>query len=73
MPNSLQKKKDEFTILTAPEVAEYLHLSEAKVYRLVREGCLPVVRIGKAWRFQKDLLDKWLCQRAESCLKMEDD
>jgi excisionase family DNA binding protein len=65
-------KKDEFTILTVPEVADYLRLSEAKVYRLVRAGRLPVVRIGKAWRFRKDLLDNWLCERTESCLKTED-
>jgi excisionase family DNA binding protein len=72
MPKSVQKKKDGFPILTVPEVAEYLRVSEAKVYRLVREGRLPVVRIGKAWRFRKDLLDDWLYQRTESCLKTED-
>ena len=35
-------------------------MSEAKIYRLVRDGVLPVVRIGKTWRFRKDLLDEWL-------------
>jgi excisionase family DNA binding protein len=47
-------------ILTVKEVAEYLRMSEAKVYRLVKQGVLPVVRIGKTWRFRKDLLDAWL-------------
>ena len=47
-------------IMTVKEVAEYLRMSEAKVYRLVKQGVLPVVRIGKSWRFRKDLLDEWL-------------
>ena len=71
MPESVQKNQDEFTILTVPEVAEYLRVSDAKVYRLVRQGRLPVVRIGKVWRFRKDLLDQWLTQCAESSLKKE--
>ena len=47
-------------IMTVKDVADYLRMSEAKIYRLVRNGVLPVVRIGKTWRFRKDLLDEWL-------------
>ncbi len=47
-------------IMTVKEVAAYLRMSEAKVYRLVKDGALPVARIGKTWRFRKDLLDRWL-------------
>ena len=54
----------EHTILTVREVAEYLRLSEAKVYRLANEGQLPVVRLGKTWRFRKDLLDEWLAEQS---------
>jgi len=46
-------------------------MSEAKVYRLVKEQQLPVVRIGKTWRFRKDLLDNWLNECAESSLKKD--
>ena len=69
MHKSISIKNDELTILTVHEVAEYLRMSEAKVYRLVKEGRLPVVRIGKTWRFRKDLLDNWLSQCTESSLK----
>jgi excisionase family DNA binding protein len=71
MPESIQKKTDYLTILTVHEVAEYLRLSETKVYRLVKERRLPAVRIGKAWRFRKDLLDNWLSQCTESSLKTD--
>lgn len=72
MPVSIHDKKDELKILTAHEVAEYLRVSDAKVYRLAKTGCLPVVRLGRSWRFRKDLLDNWLSQCTESNLKMEE-
>ena len=64
MPDEAQKKIESFTILTVREVAEYLRLSQAKVYRLAKDGSLPVFRIGKAWRFRKDLLDEWLVRQS---------
>ena len=63
--------KTEHTIMTVREVAEYLRLSEAKVYRLVNEGQLPVVRLGKTWRFRKDLLDEWLAEQSRQELNVE--
>jgi excisionase family DNA binding protein len=69
MTEGIEKGKEDLMILTVHEVAEYLRMSEAKVYRLVNEGALPVVRIGKTWRFRKDLLDNWLSQCAETSLK----
>lgn len=71
MPRVLQMKKDEFTVLTVHEVAEYLRVSDAKVYRLVKERRLPVLRIGRAWRFRKDLLDQWISHCTELSLKTE--
>jgi excisionase family DNA binding protein len=69
MPENIQIKKDYLTILTVPEVAEYLRMSETKVYRLVKDHHLPAVRIGKSWRFRKDLLDDWLSKQTESNLE----
>ena len=71
MSDGSQLKKDYLTILTVREVAEYLRMSETKVYRLVKERQLPVFRIGKSWRFRKDLLDEWLSQCTESSLKAD--
>lgn len=63
----------ESVIWTVRDVAEYLRISEAKVYRLVKEQRLPVVRIGKTWRFRKDLLDEWLNQSAELSMRKDGD
>lgn len=66
-------KNDDPAIWTVHDVAEYLRMSEAKVYRLAKEQKLPVVRIGKTWRFRKQLLDQWLDERSESSLKKDID
>jgi excisionase family DNA binding protein len=65
MPERTENKEVR-TILTVREVAEYLRMSETKVYRLAKERQLPVIRIGRTWRFRKDLLDDWLSKCTES-------
>jgi excisionase family DNA binding protein len=62
MQQEKQKGITDSAIMTVKDVADYLRMSEAKVYKLVKEGVLPVARIGKTWRFRKDLLDAWLEQ-----------
>ena len=69
MSETIQMTKDHLTILTVREVAKYLRISEAKVYRLAKQRRIPVVRIGKTWRFRKDLLDEWISQCTELSLK----
>ncbi len=46
-------------IMNVHDVANYLRLSEAKVYRLANEGRVPSFRLGKSWRFRRDLIDEW--------------
>ena len=53
-------------VLTIREVAQYLRLSEAKIYELARNGTIPAVRIGKSWRFQKELLMEWVRNGGEA-------
>jgi excisionase family DNA binding protein len=50
--------------MTAQEVAEYLRLAEATVYKLAQAGDIPAVKVGRAWRFKKELIDEWF--RGES-------
>ena len=53
-------------IMTVHDIAEYLRLSEAKVYRMANEGCIPALRIGKTWRFKRELIDEWIRRETES-------
>jgi excisionase family DNA binding protein len=51
-------------IMTAQEVAEYLRLAEATVYKLAQAGDIPAVKVGRAWRFKKNMLDEWFREQA---------
>ena len=48
------------SLLTVHDVAHYLRLSEAKVYRMANAGLIPGCRVGKSWRFKKEKIDEWL-------------
>ncbi len=48
------------TFLTTEEVLEYLQVNLRTVYRLIKAGKLPAVRVGRQWRFRKADLDAWL-------------
>lgn len=51
--------RDADVIMTITEVAEYLRLGEATVYRLAQGGEIPGVKVGRSWRFKKGLIDEW--------------
>jgi excisionase family DNA binding protein len=49
------------TILTAPEAAKYLAISQGYLYRLTSERRIPCYRpSGKILRFNREELDHWL-------------
>jgi excisionase family DNA binding protein len=48
------------TYLTTEEVLEYLQVNLRTVYRLIKAGRIPAVRVGRQWRFRKGDLDAWL-------------
>jgi len=47
-------------VMTAKQIADYLQVNELTIYKRVRLGKIPVVRMGRALRFKKDIIDKWL-------------
>lgn len=51
-------------VMTARQLSEYLQLNEMTIYKLAREGKIPATRIGRSWRFRKDLIDQWLIENS---------
>jgi excisionase family DNA binding protein len=49
--------------LTVNEVADLLRVSSMTIYRLIKEGDLPAVRIGKSFRLREDDVDAYLAKR----------
>ena len=54
---------EESTFLTTEEVLAYLKVTSRTIYRLIRIGELPAVRIGRQWRIRRTDLDSWLNRR----------
>jgi excisionase family DNA binding protein len=53
--------------LTTEEVLAYLQVNLRTVYRLIKAGKIPAVRVGRQWRFRKRDIDAWLdSQRTQS-------
>ena len=46
--------------LTTEEVLEYLQVNLRTIYRLIKAGKIPAVRVGRQWRFRKRDIDAWL-------------
>src|SRR3981081_3290255 len=51
------------TFLTTEEVLEYLQVNLRTVYRLIKAGKIPAVRVGRQWRVRKRDIDAWLARR----------
>jgi excisionase family DNA binding protein len=65
----MEKRKDDTIdpqVLTTQEVAQYLRLTEATIYKLAKSGEIPAARVGRTWRFRKDLIDEWFRQQSIS-------
>jgi excisionase family DNA binding protein len=58
-------------IMIVHDVAHYLRLSEAKIYQMAQEGIVPAIRIGKSWRFKRELIDDWIRRKTEVSLNAE--
>jgi len=56
-------------IMTPREAAEYLSLNVRTIYRLANKGKLPGHKVGRSWRFKKDVLDNWLSARETPSFK----
>jgi excisionase family DNA binding protein len=49
-------------IMTTKEMAEYLRFHQITICRLSKEGKIPSIRIGKVWRFDKEVIDQWIAK-----------
>ncbi len=51
------------SIMTVSDVAKYLRISRASVYRMVETSQIPVSKIGRQLRFREDAIDSWLARK----------
>jgi excisionase family DNA binding protein len=51
-------------LLTVAEVAGTMRVSNMTVYRLIKAGELPALRVGKNYRVRESDVDRYLSQRS---------
>jgi len=51
--------------LTAKQVAKYLQVKPLTVYQWARTKKIPAVKIGRIWRFKKEVIDSFLEKKPE--------
>lgn len=59
-------------LLTTRELQDHLQLDRVTIYRMVKEGELPALRVGGQWRFSAEAIDRWLAgQQGEPALRSD--
>jgi excisionase family DNA binding protein len=56
----MQHHAVEGSILNIDELSGYLRIAKSSLYKLCQEGKVPGQKIGRHWRFRKEVVDKWL-------------
>ena len=46
-------------IMTIEDVAKYLKMKPQTIYTWAQNGKIPAAKIGKEWRFRRDLIEAW--------------
>ena len=47
-------------VMTIDDLAKYLKLSTSTLYKLCAEGKIPGQKVGRHWRFHREVVDEWL-------------
>ena len=56
-------------LMTVEELAKYLKIKPDTIYKKVRKGELPAIKLGKLVRFPKELIDQWIVEQATKTMK----
>ena len=59
-------------VLTLPEVAAYLKVTERTIYRLAGAKKIPAFKVGGVWRFSRADIDQWIKQQSTDELDTRD-
>lgn len=53
-------------IMNIKELSDYLKLKEKTAYKLVADGKIPGFKVGGAWRFRREDIEKWIKQKMQN-------
>jgi len=47
-------------VMSIKELSNYLGIGKSKIYNLIRHQKIPASKIGRQYRFSRDVIDSWL-------------
>ena len=53
-------------VMTVPELASFLRLTEGTTYQYLREGVIPATRAGRRWIISRQRIERWINGIAET-------
>lgn len=56
----MKAKESHDAVMTIGDLAKYLKLSTSTLYKLCAEGKVPGQKVGRHWRFRREVIDHWL-------------
>lgn len=56
-PEQKRMMKD---IMSVQELTQYIGIGRSKIYSLIRKKKIPASKIGRQYRFSKELIDDWM-------------
>lgn len=52
-------------LMTVEELGEHLRVTKRTIYRMLKRGAIPALKVGHKWRFDRETIDKWLQRQAK--------
>ncbi|MDI6641416.1 MAG: helix-turn-helix domain-containing protein [Elusimicrobiota bacterium] len=50
-------------VMDVKQLSQYLRMGRSKIYRLIKTKKIPASRIGRQYRFSKEVIDHWLKEK----------
>ncbi len=47
-------------LMSLGELAKYIGVSKATIYRYVKRKKIPAIKIGRLWKFRRNKIDAWI-------------
>jgi excisionase family DNA binding protein len=48
------------SLMTVNELARYMRVHPTTIYRLLKSGGVPAIKVGGSWRFHRGAIDRWV-------------
>ena len=57
-------------LVTVRELSNYLRVHPSTIYRLLKRGDLPALKLGSDWRFNLEAIDRWRVNQLEDLAEL---